>query len=155
MTKVEAIADHRDMWWWITNQIRESREVKDIGELKRQYCEKHGIKIINRCFCCEYSKVEGYKVNCEKCPLRWPSWAFSFMCESGYGLGDGYGLWRLCCEEKDWKKQACLARIIAELPEQTVGGEYLQPGAGAHDNHVDIVNAYTAKRAERLADEGL
>lgn len=89
----------------------------NIHEMERQYCIKSQNVWINKyCFLCEYACND-----CNKCPLAWPSKAKKYMCEDN---GEGRpGLWLECyemleSENSDWRKQAALARQIANLPER-------------------------------------
>ena len=114
LTKQEAITEHRKMWNWIADTIKEEKRIKDIRGLKRKYLEQKDLKIISSCFCCEYSNFE-----CEFCPLEWNSNLNEFMCEQKYAEDDGEGLYALCyLEETSWVDQYKLARKIAYLPER-------------------------------------
>ena len=119
LTRELAIAEHRKMWNWIADKIKEERKVLDIHALKRRFCNRveFGYVALN-CFLCDYAKED-----CERCPLKWESEASSYMCER-YNDPDEFsedseGLWLKCCDSEDWEEQAALARQIANLPERT------------------------------------
>lgn len=114
LTKQEAITEHRKMWNWIADTIKEEKRIKDIRGLKRKYLEQKDFEIMGNCFCCEYSKF-----NCSICPLEWNSDLNEFMCEQKHEKNDGEGLYTLCrLEETSWVDQYKLARKIAYLPER-------------------------------------
>lgn len=113
LTREQAITEHRNMWNWIADSIEEARLRLNVFELKKLYCERSGCYgVIHYCFLCEYT---GW--NCKKCPLEWKSEAYC-MCEDKEFSGDEKGLWRRCYKEKYWRKQAELAREIANLTER-------------------------------------
>lgn len=121
MTKQEAIKNHRAMWNWIADEIKEAKCVLDVYEMKRQYLLSNGfLRVQNYCFLCQYSSGYG----CQKCPMEWPSKAEIYMCEDDGNDLDG--LWLECYNmydngDLDWRKQADLARQIANLPERSEG----------------------------------
>lgn len=109
MTKQEAIAKHRAMWRWIAGIIEEKKCHVDISSLKEIFCKgNHGYCIDNNCYLCEYEKDAG---GCLKgCPLEWP----------GKNCVDKRNpIFFDVLYEQNWKKQAALARQIAEMPEKT------------------------------------
>lgn len=108
MTKQEAITKHREMWRWIAGIIEEKKCHVDIPSLKEIFCEgNHDYCIDNNCYLCEYVKYAG---GCMKgCPLEWP----------GKSCVDKRNpIFLDVLYEQNWKKQAALARQIAELPER-------------------------------------
>lgn len=121
MTKQEAIKNHRAMWNWIADEIKEAKCVLDVYEMKRQYLLLNGfLRVQNYCFLCQYSSGYG----CQKCPMEWPSKAETYMCEDDGNDLDG--LWLECYNmydngDLDWRKQADFARQIANLPERSEG----------------------------------
>ena len=50
LTKQEAITEHRKMWNWIADTIKEEKRIKDIRGLKRKYLEQKDLKIMGNCF---------------------------------------------------------------------------------------------------------
>lgn len=112
MTREEAIKNHRKMWNWIADQIRDGRKDVTIGELKIQYLIEHGydpVTIRHGCFCCEYAAQESgdYVDYCKSCPLIWGNEEY---CENGH-----------FCENEGWSWLAFTkenARKIANLPEK-------------------------------------
>lgn len=114
LTREEAISWHRKMWNWIADRIEEEKEFQYIGILKKEYCKNNNLTIKNECFCCEFTNG-----NCYNCPLNWGSNLAEYMCEQKYEEDDHKGLYSLCCEMKDdWKRQAKLAREIANIQEK-------------------------------------
>lgn len=105
MTKREAIDGHRKMWRWIVEQIEGRQVALKIEELKWQYCLEHDLNLFAHCFCCEYIVKHAYP--CSACPLEWPD--ADHKCNVLYWSG---------IQEKNWEKQASIARKIAELPER-------------------------------------
>lgn len=122
-TKEQAITEHRKMWNWIADMIEEKKEVQEIRNLKKKYCDIHFEyeNIINYCFLCHYDHMrnDAYDRYCSLCPLEWESDAANFMCLDAKTKCDNKGLYDLCCDEDDnYIKQATLAREIAELKER-------------------------------------
>ena len=128
MLREEAIKKHRVMWNWIVEQIVTNEHTMNIAMLKAMYIEMQGdipkLNTCNNCYLCAYSNV-----NCEECPLLWPSDAINYRCEYGYRSAKGYsdGLYHKCCKlyydrklhyECDWELQVTLCRKIANLPER-------------------------------------
>lgn len=132
ITKEEAIKRHRDMWNWIADEIEKCKYTVSITTMKDRYIFEHDIEryeyVKNNCYCCEYACNEDLTVDCEKCPLVWPSEEYikpNYQCEAEYKNEYGeerYGLWWECKKYyKDpsaWITQADLARQIANLPER-------------------------------------
>lgn len=124
MLREEAIKKHRAMWNWIAEQIVTNEHTMNIAMLKVKYIEMQddGMQKMythNKCYLCAYTNV-----NCEECPLLWPSDVSSYQCEAGLILPDGHideGLycrcWKLYNSNK-WELQAQLAYEIANLPER-------------------------------------
>lgn len=110
MTKQEAITKHREMWRWIAGVIEEKRCYVDISILKKKFCiDNHDYYITNNCFLCEYTS--NMKANCsETCLLEWPGGS---CCANNVK-----SLFLDVLFERDWERQAVLARQIAELPEK-------------------------------------
>ena len=126
------------MWNWIADQIEKDKEKKNVCELKYEYLthKTADYNILNDCFLCEYTVqlnvcadtfLKHEFPNCIKCPLQWPSSVKEFMCEYDKVYRNKIiknGLWRKCCNmfKKSlfcsWKRQANLAREIANLPER-------------------------------------
>lgn len=119
MTREEAIKNHRTMWNWIADQIRDGRKDVTISHLKEKYLIEHGYDpdtILHECFCCEYAVQENGGYNdygdycddyCESCPLVWGN---ENLCKPGY-----------FCENTGWywaKRTEENARKIANLPEK-------------------------------------
>ena len=139
MTREETISLHRQMWGWIAKKIEEEREVQDIYKLKTQYMEKHGLYMLNDCFCCEYAQYQNMEENvpndimCRFCPLDWGNPAFeSSPCETHSDddapvFEETDGVYGRCCKlfnneklfgENHWMEQAEYARQVANLKEK-------------------------------------
>ena len=118
LTKQEAIANHRKMWWWIAEET-EKRQGK---VEKSEYFRHIGIDpwdadVPNsQCYCCEYCKQ--YHTTCEFCPIDWDSETESFMCLDKEYCYDRQGLFAKWYDTYDWQEAARLTRAIAELPER-------------------------------------
>ena len=113
MTRSEAIENHRKMWKWIAEQIKEGR--CGPGEhiyLKELYIIEHfsGCTFRHNCFLCDYSHNQSDI--CEPCPLNWGS-SNKFACEDGF-----YGMWM---DTRDMDEAYILALLIADLPETIIG----------------------------------
>lgn len=82
LTFDEAVQWHREMWGWITEQIKD----KDISPrsssfkaiicyLKQKWCSNNGFEeIVSHCFACEYDDQMKHLVdnnNCIYCPFIW------------------------------------------------------------------------------------
>ena len=125
MLREEAIKKHRAMWNWIAEQIVTNERTMNIAMLKNNYIGMQGdilkLYTCNNCYLCAYTKV-----NCEECPLLWPSHANNYKCEYGYILSNrdnSTGLYSRCLNLMDsgkWKLQAQLAYEIANLPEREI-----------------------------------
>ena len=117
LTREQAITEHRKMWNWITDKIEERKEVFGIEMLKDSYLmlNKYTETLAGNCFLCEYAlRKSETKISvriCECCPVEIPN-------EKILGSGCLGGLFRNVCWAKNWKKQAELARQIANLPER-------------------------------------
>lgn len=112
MTREEAIKNHRKMWNWIADQIRNGRKDVTIHDLKITYLIEHGYDpdiIRHKCFCCEYAFQESddYDDYCESCPLIWGN---ENLCKPGYFCENRGWYWGTRTEEN--------ARKIANLPEK-------------------------------------
>lgn len=111
VTREETIKNHRKMWNWIADQIRDGRK-DTISALKIKYLIEHGYNpdtILHGCFCCEYSVQENgdYDNYCESCPLIWGNEEY---CEDGYFCENEGWNWTVFTEEN--------AKEIASLPEK-------------------------------------
>ena len=118
MLREEAIKKHRAMWNWIAQEIVNHEHTMNIATLKsifieRQDDDRQKMYMHNNCYLCNYTDV-----NCNECPLLWPSDACDYLCEYGYF---GEGLYSRCLNLMNsgkWKLQAELAYEIANLPER-------------------------------------
>ena len=122
MLREEAIKKHRAMWNWIAEQIVTNEHTMNIASLKSDYIDmqkkKKKMCYHNYCYLCKYTDV-----NCNECPLLWPSDAKEYQCEDGY---IDKGLYFQCCDlygSDNWKLQAQLAYEIANLPERKMSNE--------------------------------
>ena len=116
MEKDEAVRKHREMWNAIADKIEARKHGIDIYKEKGRIAGKG---ILNNCFCCEFARTEQDVPNCDMCPMIWPGDSRDFMCEDASNERNGDGLYRKCVNSNgDWKKQAQLARQIANLPEK-------------------------------------
>lgn len=107
LAREQAIAEHRKMWDWIADEIKNRKKVFDIHDLKHKYLKINGFKyILGGCFLCEYS--ESIREGCSACPLKPKN-------GNPECLG---GLFWECVHEEDWQEQAKLSRQIANLPER-------------------------------------
>lgn len=113
MKKSEAIENHRKMWNWIAEQIKEGkcRPGRQIY-LKELYIIEYfsGCTFRHNCFLCDYSHNQSGI--CEPCPLYWGS-SKMFACEDGF-----YKMWR---DTENMIEAYNLALIIANLPETIIG----------------------------------
>lgn len=123
LTRERAIELFREEWNYIADEIEERKEHCNIVALKRKYCSMVMERAKHSCFLCEYSLKEDGFPDCSKCPIDWGSKRKGYMCEDKKQTGDRKGLYMACYEEKDWKKQAELARKIANLPEREVSND--------------------------------
>lgn len=112
MTREEAIKNHRKMWNWIADQIRDGRKDVTISHLKEKYLIEHNFipaLIFHHCFCCEYVLQESndYDDYCESCPFIWGN---EKHCEDGYFCENEGWNWAVFNKEN--------AKEIANLPEK-------------------------------------
>lgn len=104
------VDQHRAMWNWIADQIEKSQKVKNINDLKKRWCKSHKVHPVHDCFSCEYDARVAL-VQCKCCLFDWGVPRCEYSCEDGY-----YGSCRYLYCNDDWKKQAELARKVANLP---------------------------------------
>lgn len=121
-TRTWAIEQHRKMWHWIAQEVREGR-VKNFEQLldkKEEYIsERYHNKIYASCFMCEYASHEARRrvdnniyTMCDYCPLKLLCTEFS---SSYWMLSELYD-YRL-------SDKNCIAELceqIAEAPERKV-----------------------------------
>lgn len=110
LTRDQAIAEHKEMWLWIAEEIEKLKLCVNIGSCKIKYLSKKKYKVYpwGNCFLCQYDFQFSESVACERCPVK----------STGEGNGCLGGLFFEVCHAETWQKQAALARQIAELPER-------------------------------------
>jgi hypothetical protein len=98
-SKEQTIKEHRKLWEWVAfKTLAEERKVR-----KYEYFQEKGLtRVINDCYACEYSAVDGVVV-CYKCPVDWN------------GRTCSTSLFRDWNNEQDWKKCAEIALQISKL----------------------------------------
>ena len=128
LTKKQAIEEHRKMWNWIADAIKNEEDlpavvsrynwISIIVKLKRHYLLNYKDQkykdIYAHCFCCEYAYNTSYDI-CRYCPVIWSG-------STGYCCGE-YGeyieLTSLRGYSDENKEKAYkLALKIANLPER-------------------------------------
>lgn len=106
LTRKQAIAEHRKMWNWISDETyKQKRKVE-----KNEYFSEMGIHNtpLAKCYCCEFSERNyGYCGEC--CIINW-----------GNGVGCQLSYYKLWIGTLDWEEAYKLAHIIANLPEREV-----------------------------------
>lgn len=131
LTKKQAIEEHRKMWTWIADAIKNKEDYSAvvsrygwqslIADLKRHYLLNYkGQKykdIHTYCFCCEYSDNARNDDNnfCRYCPVIWSG-------STGYCCGE-YGEYIELISlngysDENRRKAYILALKIANLPER-------------------------------------
>ena len=113
------IQKHREMWNWIADQILERKILLDIAEAKLTWCLEIGLAPISGCFACEckYAIHEACSrceyAYCRKgCLFNWVESSENFVsC-----IGRKSSLYVRCTNARTYRKQAELARKIANLP---------------------------------------
>lgn len=122
LTREEAIANHRKMWNWISDETERWEDCTTKSDYFNTFFDLPIPR--NGCYCCEYARnIIKYSV-CSVCPLLWGS-SFATCIFDG-SKDDKRGLyvqWERACENKDWQKSAHLARFIANLPERKENGQ--------------------------------
>ena len=131
LTKKQAIEEHRKMWNWIADAIKNKEDWPEvvscynwrslIVDLKRHYLlnyEGQKYKDIRAaCFCCEYASNDTYYDNvvCRYCPVIWSG--STGRCCDEYGeyeeLASLHGY-----SDENKEKAYKLALKIANLPER-------------------------------------
>lgn len=128
-TKTWAIEQHRKMWHWIAEQVRNGKiiDTKEIWKYKREYIKEqyHRYYVLSTssyCLCCLFSGFESRRVNrdnynvyggCDYCPLEMGG------CRGGSDFVELVNLGLLITEEKrQYAIQLC--EQIAEAPERKV-----------------------------------
>lgn len=109
------VEHHREMWTWISKEIRRRKELVDITSMKFEWLDLNGFTVLNGdnfptsgCFACEY-KGEGF---CDVgCLFNWSSSE-----EERCFVHCTYGVYGDCRDARTWQEQAELAGLIANLP---------------------------------------
>lgn len=114
LTREEAIANFREHWNW---QSKHPKVDKEDAPMVR------GKRLTFDCFLCDYALQPDLTqiVNCNKCPIQWPSMAKTFMCEDSNDENRNDGLWLQWKDahyRKDYKSSTAIAKQIANLPER-------------------------------------
>ena len=131
LTKKQAIEEHRKMWNWIADAIKNKEDCPAlvsrydwkslIVDLKRHYLLNYkGQKYKNihaYCFCCEYARNDTYYVNdiCRYCPVIWSG--STGRCCDEYGEYEELTSLHGYSDENN-EKAYKLALKIANLPER-------------------------------------
>ncbi len=133
LTKEDAIREHRKMWLWIADKIKESNYklyitkttylTEVLGFSQEEVVKKNIIK--SECFLCHYAYNQEIRdmnniYHCQFCPLDWCSTVKSLMCVNKDKDNDYKGLFKQYAEamiSADLKEVERIAREIASLKE--------------------------------------
>ena len=118
MTKQEAINKHRQMWRWIAEKTEERRKAVNKIDYFNETGQMLG-KPKNLCWCCEYAQSidKDFRRMCDNCPIQWKT-DWSLRITPCCDRWSEYTVWDESVLASNWRKAACWAKIIAELPER-------------------------------------
>lgn len=111
LTREQAIAEHRKMWYWIAEETIKRQEKVHPDEYLNTFFPNR--TIMSHGFCCEYDRQ--FNNDCAHCPIEWDPDEKDSCCNNYNGsfyLGWAY--------TSNWQEAAKYARQIAELPERKV-----------------------------------
>lgn len=128
LSREEAIKKHRDMWNWIAERIKESKNVQYIDGLKEEYTHQHNEDVECNCYLCQYCmdkvREDRWAERCKYCPLDWESSGDEdglYQCLDDCKCKGKYsGYYSIARITGNWVYQYELCKKIANLKEREI-----------------------------------